>query len=338
MKKRVFQWALGLVFTLGLGACNQLFVEEDPENNFSNNFEILWKTLDQRYPFFEFKKINWDSIYQVYKPLAVSSKNDKEFFDRMAAMLSSLRDGHVNLRTPFDISTYKPYADADPNYSFDVLQRNYLGDYQITGNLINQEIDGVGYIHYRSFKDKILDSELDEVVGRFANLPGVVIDIRDNNGGNPENGLKMARRMISEPTHIYSYQNKTGPGRNDLGELKMVLLEPIKDRPMFKGRIVVLTNRTVFSAGSYFAAYMVGIPQAILMGDRSGGGSGVPAGHDLPNGWYFNFSSSIGYTVDGFNFENGVPVDIEVKMTSKDIALGKDPILERAIQYIKTGN
>ena len=329
---------LGLGLLLGLNSCNQLLIEEDPENTYSENFEILWTTMDQRYTFFEYKKINWDSIYRVYQPLAAGSVDEKEFFDHMAAMLNTLKDGHVNLRTPFDISRYQPYLEAAPNYSFDVLERNYLGDYRITGYLLNQEIEGVGYIHYKSFVNRILDSELDEVIKRFENLPGVIIDVRNNGGGNPENGLKMARRMISEPTHIYSYQNKIGAGRENLSELKKILLEPEPDKPKFKGRIVVLTNRGVYSAGSYFAAYIRGIPGAILMGDKTGGGSGVPAGHDLPNGWYFNYSSNIGYTVDGINFENGVPVDIEVSSPAEDLAKGKDPILERAIQYIKTGS
>lgn len=338
MNKNLQYLIAGLLVVFGLNSCNQLFIEEDPENSYSENFEVLWNTMDQRYTFFEYKKINWDSIYEVYQPLAASSTNEKEFFDHMAAMLNTLKDGHVNLRTPFDISRYQPYLDAAPNYSFEVLERNYLENYRITGFLLNQEIDGVGYIHYRSFVNRILDSELDEVISRFENLPGIIIDVRNNGGGNPENGLKMARRMITEPTHIYSYRTKVGPDKSELSELKKILLEPELDKPKFKGRIVVLTNRGVYSAGSYFAAYIRGIPNAILMGDKTGGGSGVPAGHDLPNGWYFNFSSTIGYTVDRINFENGVPVDIEVSATSEDLAKGKDPILERAIQYIKNGS
>lgn len=319
-------------------SCESLFIDSDPKSDYEENFNVLWNTLNERYSFFEFKKINWDSVGAVYRPLAIQAESDKELFDVMASMLNTLKDGHVNLRSPFDISRYSPYLEAAPNYSFDVLERNYLGKYRITGYLLNQEIQGVGYIHYKSFVNPILDSELDEVINRFKNLPGVIIDIRNNGGGNPANGLKMAARMIEERTKIYSYQLKNGPGANAFSEEKEVFLDPAKDLPKFPGRIVVLTNRAVFSAGSYFSAYIKGIPSAILIGDISGGGSGVPAGFELPNSWYFNFSSTIGYTVDGINFESGVPVDIVANMTNSDIAAGKDPILERAIQYIKTGN
>lgn len=325
---------MALIFLTG---CTQLWIEDDPKNTYPENFEVIWNTLDQRYTFFDYKKIDWDSVRTVFQPLAASSKTDEEFFDHMASMLNTLRDGHVNLRSQFDVSRYLPYLNAPANYSFDVLERNYLGNYRITGFLLNQEIEGVGYIHYRSFVNPILDSELDQVIDRFAELPGVIIDIRNNGGGNPENGLKMARRMISQPTHIFSYQNKIGPGRQDLSPIKEISLNPNADKKRFTGRIVVLTNRYVYSAGSYFAAYIKGIPNAVLIGDDTGGGSGVPAGFDLPNGWYFNFSSTIGYTVDGLNFENGVPVDIEASTLPEDIAAGKDPILERAIRYIKTG-
>lgn len=338
MTRRILLHFLIGVSFISFSRCTQVWVEDDPVNSYSQNFEILWNTMDQRYTFFDYKKIDWDSVKTVYEPLAASSKSNKEFFGHMATMLNTLRDGHVNLRTQFDISRYLPYLSAPANYSFEVLERNYLGNYNITGFLLNQEIDGVGYIHYRSFVNPILDSELDWVIDRFEGLPGIIIDIRNNGGGNPENGLKMARRMISESTQIYSYQNKIGMGHQDLSPLKEVYLEPEPGKKKFSGRIVVLTNRHVFSAGSYFSAYIKGIPNAILMGDNTGGGSGVPAGFDLPNGWYLNYSSTVGYTVDGLNFEDGVPVDIMVSTLPTDIASGKDPILERAIQYIKTGN
>lgn len=326
------------ILLLALTSCEQIFLDSPPKNTNTENFDVLWEVMKERYSFFDYKKINWDSIQTVYRPLAIQAKSETELYDIMAAMLNTLRDGHVNLRTPFDISRYSPYLEAPANYSFDVLERNYLRDYRITGFLLNQEINGVGYIHYRSFVNPILESELDQVVARFKDLPGVIIDIRNNEGGNPENGLKIAARLIKERTKIYSYQSKNGPGPEDFTSKKDVFLDPNTDSPHFEGRVVVLTNRKVYSAGSYFSAYIKGIEGAILMGDDTGGGSGVPAGYDLPNGWYFNYSSTIGYTVQGLNFEGGVPVDIPVEMTSEDIAAGRDPILERAIEYVKTGN
>ncbi|MDN3205332.1 S41 family peptidase [Algoriphagus sediminis] len=336
MKKLTGIWTLCIL--LVCGSCEQLFLDSQPDNSNAENFDILWEVMNERYSLFEYKKIDWDSVRNVYRPLALQAQTDTELYDVFASMLNTLRDGHVNLRTPFDISRYLPYLGEPANYSFDVLEQNYLGDYRITGFLLNQEIDGVGYIHYRSFATPILDSELNYVIDRFKDLPGVIIDIRNNEGGDPANGLKIMSRIIKERTKLFSYQLKNGPGTNDFSDEKEIFLDPDTENPSFNGRIVVLTNRAVYSAGSYFSAYTKALPNVPLIGDDTGGGSGVPAGYDLPNGWYFNYSSTIGYTVDGLNFEGGVPVDIRVEMTPEDIAAGRDPILERAIEYVKRGN
>ncbi|WP_439473403.1 S41 family peptidase [Algoriphagus formosus] len=336
MKKLTGIWTLWIL--LVCGSCEQLFLDSQPENTNAENFDILWEVMNERYSLFDYKKIDWDSVRNVYRPLALQAQSDTELYDVFASMLNTLRDGHVNLRTPFDISRYLPYLGEPANYSFDVLEQNYLGDYRITGFLLNQEIDGVGYIHYRSFATPILDSELNYVIDRFKDLPGVIIDIRNNEGGDPANGLKIMSRIIKERTKLFSYQLKNGPGTNDFSDEKEIFLDPDTENPSFNGRIVVLTNRAVYSAGSYFSAYTKALPNVPLIGDDTGGGSGVPAGYDLPNGWYFNYSSTIGYTVDGLNFEGGVPVDIRVEMTPEDIAAGRDPILERAIEYVKRGN
>lgn len=323
-----------LFFTLVLGSCELIWTEKDPENSYENNFEILWKTMDERYSFFEYKNIDWDASYQSYKNQAIQAKNDLQFFDILTQMLSELQDGHVNLRSPFDISRFQPYLDSPPNFNFDILERNYLQNSSLTGHLLNQEIQGVGYIYYRSFTSPIANFEIDTVINRFKNLPGIIIDIRNNEGGNPANGLKILSRIISKRTNIYNSQFKNGPGRTDFTEIEKVFLDP-HEGPTFTGKIVVLTNRKVYSAGSYFSAAIKNIDNAILMGDDTGGGSGVPAGFELPNGWYFNYSSSIGYTAQGLNFEFGVPVDIKVELNPIDLQNNKDTILETAISYIK---
>ncbi|MCR9084781.1 MAG: peptidase S41, partial [Cyclobacteriaceae bacterium] len=158
---------LTLAILLLCGSCEQLLLDPQPDNTNAENFDILWEVMNERYSLFDYKKIDWDSVRNVYRPLALQAQSGTELYDVFASMLNTLRDGHVNLRTPFDISRYLPYLGEPANYSFDVLEQNYLGDYRITGFLLNQEIEGVGYIHYRSFATPILDSELDFVVDRF---------------------------------------------------------------------------------------------------------------------------------------------------------------------------
>ena len=68
-----------------------------------------------------------------------------------------------------------------------------------------------------------------------------------------------------------------------------------------------------------------------IIGDRTGGGSGVPQGSELPIGWSINYSGSQGMTPDGVIFEDGTDPDIFVDMTAAGIEMGVDEILERAL-------
>src|SRR6202008_5177823 len=82
-------------------SCEEIFIERDLEDNPVESFDFLWSELDEKYSFFEFKNIHWDSVYQVYRPKVNHNMSREELFNVMAQMLNTLRDGHVNLRSEF---------------------------------------------------------------------------------------------------------------------------------------------------------------------------------------------------------------------------------------------
>lgn len=314
-------------------SCEKPFFGPDPANTPEENFEILWKTLDERYSFFEYKNVDWDSVYQAYRPRVRADMTERELWGLLTEMLDILKDGHINLRSESDIYFYPWYAGAPENFNRFFLEENYWGDFEITGSLFNTVIDSVGYVWYRSFNGPIQDEDLDYLADKFAGLKGLVIDIRNNEGGNPENGFRLARRFVDQRRHIYTTIYKNGPGRDDFTEPNPAFLEPEGKR--LADKVVVLTNRTTYSAGNFFAAMMKAFPNVTLIGDRTGGGGGAPVGWELPNGWAFNFSSSITWLPDGFIIEHGVEPDIRVDWAEEDRAAGKDTILEEALRWLQ---
>ena len=66
---------------------------KDPENN----FVVLWKTFNKRYPFFELRNVDWNKQYQFYRPKVDSKTSDDELFNIFCQMLDPLNDGHVEL-------------------------------------------------------------------------------------------------------------------------------------------------------------------------------------------------------------------------------------------------
>ncbi len=52
-----------LVLIGSLTAC----IDEEPRSNTpTDNFEALWQIMDERYCFFDYKQVDWDSIHSVY--------------------------------------------------------------------------------------------------------------------------------------------------------------------------------------------------------------------------------------------------------------------------------
>ena len=324
-----------ITLLLAMTACEDPFFDDDPSNDPITNFDIMWNTMNDKYVYFDYKNIDWDSIRAVYRPQVSLQMTDLDLYQLMENMLNTLRDGHVNLRSEFDISFYDGfYKNYPENFDFQLLEKHYLGNYKITGSLINSIIDSIGYIHYNSFNGLIRNEDLDFIVQRFNGLKGVIIDIRNNEGGDPANGFKFAERITDQRRHIYTTKYKSGPGKNDFTEPDMAFIEPA-GKYRFHQPIVLLTNRKTYSAGNFFTATLKAFPQVTVIGDQTGGGGGAPVGWELPNGWFFNFSTSISYLPNGFFIEDGIPPDVKVDISEKDLAEGKDTILESALNYFR---
>ena len=70
------------------------------------------------------------------------------------------------------------------------------------------------------------------------------------------------------------------------------------------------------------------------MGDRTGGGSGLPFSSELPNGWSVRFSACPVLDVNKQHTEFGIDPDIAVSITGEDIQKGRDTIIEAAIELL----
>ena len=325
-----------LAILIALTSCELLVMEDSPKNNQVNNFETLWKTLDERYSFFEYKNIDWDSVYSIYRPQIDNTISDDSLFQVCKNVLNSLQDGHVYLIGDKDIAFYPDfYLDYPANYNRDLLERNYYRDHdtKYTGPLRNALFGDIGYMYYGSFSLPISNDNLDDVLTRFKDTKGLIIDVRHNEGGDPQYAFKMLERIVNQRTHVYNTAYKTGPKRNDFAETAEVFVER-EGNVRYNKPVIVLANRLSYSATNLFVAMCKSIPNITIMGDYSGGGGGVPAGAELPNGWSYGFSSSILSMPDGFIIEHGVAPDIAIDLVPSDEINGIDTILEKALETL----
>ena len=334
--KNISFWLLALSSWLLLSCVDT----EERDDTATGNFEALWTILDEHYCFFDYKQkeygLDWNEVHEKYKVRVNDNMSSTQLFEVLCDMLGELRDGHVNLSSSMDYGRYWKWQESYPyNYS-DSLIRRYLGtDYKIASGLRYRVLDdNIGYIRCASFESGIGEGNLDEVLSYLLLCRGLIIDIRGNGGGDLTTAERLAGRFVQDKTLVGYMQHKTGTGHNDFSEMKEIYLEPSSNVRWHK-KVCVLTNRSVYSAANAFAVWMNCLPNVTLVGDHTGGGSGMPMNNSLPNGWNVRFSACPMYDANKQQTEFGIDPDMKVDLTN-DITIGsyRDDIIEAARELL----
>lgn len=308
--------------------------EEQFDNSPKGNFEALWKIMDEGYCFFEYKDIDWDAVYRKYEPMITEDMSQDGLFEVLGNMLGELKDGHVNLYSASDMSRYWSWHEDYPR-NFDILtiENRYLGNsYRIAGGMKYTILsDNIGYVYYEDFSRAVGEGNLDEMLAYFAPCNGLIFDVRDNGGGTLTYAERIAARFTNEKVHTGYIMHKTGPGHNQFSQPKPVYVEP-SNRIRWQKPVAVLTNRSAYSTTNEFANIMRYMPNAVLIGDRTGGGAGLPFTSELPNGWGVRFSASPHLDAEKNHIEFGIEPDIKIDLTSLTL---HDDIIEEARKTLK---
>lgn len=312
---------------------------EEYENTRSDNFECLWRLVDEHYCFFGSNDVDWNAVHDRYRQRADTAKTARSLFNICGEMLNELRDGHVNLSSSFDVSYYREWWSLYPqDFNLRTLQQYYLDMnwHTVCGMYYKILSDDIGYIYYHSFNYTVGDGNLTNVLNSFRNCKGVIIDIRNNGGGELSNVHTIVGHFI-EKKFIGSYTcYKTGPGHDDFSAPYGEVYKPCTGSKWLKP-VVLLTNRSCFSAANDFVAVMKSLPQVTVIGARTGGGGGMPFTYDLPIGWTVRMSVSPSYDSEMNLIESGIEPDVKVTSPDNELAQGKDRILDEAIKYLKEG-
>ena len=312
--------------------------EERPDTPMGN-FEALWHIIDEHYCFFDYKQhvygLDWQEVYNKYKVRVNDNMSSTQLFEVLCDMLGELRDGHVNLISSMDYGRYWAWHEAYPQNYSDTLERRYLGtDYRIAGGMSYRILDdNIGYIRYASFASPVGEGNMDDCFSYLALCRGLIIDIRNNGGGELTTAERLAARFVQEKTLVSYMQHKTGTGHSDFSQLEARYLEPSSNLRWHKG-VCVLTNRSVFSAANDFAVMMHALPNVKLVGDHTGGGSGMPMSSSLPNGWSVRYSACPIYDKNKQQTEFGIDPDVSVSLTDDATAAGIDLIIEKARELL----
>ncbi len=61
------------------------------------NFEFLWHTFNDYYAFFELRELDWQAVYEAYRPMVNENTTKVELDEIFESILDDIDDGHVGL-------------------------------------------------------------------------------------------------------------------------------------------------------------------------------------------------------------------------------------------------
>jgi hypothetical protein len=324
----------------------------DPERN----FESLWNTFHNRYPFFELRNVDWKEQYDRYRPKVTNKTSDDQLFDIFCQMLGPLNDGHIELKVKggWDQKTRYFNPEKKPRFYKEFTKREIKQLFKTTEKTLVGHGFGkpretkawmlrycrskkFGYIRIfelEGIKKQSLTVALNKIARDFRSLKGFIIDIRDNPGGEDSTAITIINRFCGQKCVAFHRKTKIGPAKSDFTPLKTWYLEP-QGEVQFTGPIVLLTCDSVFSGGEAFALAMKQLPHVTTLGDRTNGIFSYQLEKKLLNGWEYSLSYQVYLSADMVCYEGkGVPVDIELLNTKADIKNGIDPLITRAIEVL----
>ncbi|MBX2877446.1 MAG: S41 family peptidase [Saprospiraceae bacterium] len=316
-----------------------------------HNFEQLWHLFDRHYALFELKDIDWDSVYQAYRPLVTPKTSENELVGYFEQMLNPLKDGHVRL-TQADTNIvqlerrvcqfarqFRGRLGEFQQNTFDVLSQNGFAamvheipipGYQELGfeHLYSYtQSASLGYLRIVDCRDELRN--YDQILTELSNAKGLIIDLRYNLGG--EVGKEMASRFLQK-SKVYGYKKvKKLDGFSAPIPLQAKVAGQSYQKP-----IVILMNDATFSAAEEFVLVLVKEPHVQIIGSHSGGYFSDAFTYRLPNGIVAALSHEQYLDLDDQLLEDkGIQPHIQLENAIEDLKVNRDPVLEKAIEVLQ---
>ena len=195
--------------------------------------------------------------------------------------------------------------------------------------------DEIGYIRIDRLWNQQEDivQEFDVALDALLHKEGIILDLRQNGGGDSRIAEKIAGRFLDE-TFIYG-QDVFQQRLFKFAWRKSVNYSVKPRGEIYPGKLVVLTDYPVMSSAEWLVGSLVDSGRAIAVGRTTGGATGNPIQFLLPGG-VVRYSTASFYRPDGRIVEGqGYTPDIAVDWTITDYIKRIDPDIQAAISWIE---
>lgn len=187
--------------------------------------------------------------------------------------------------------------------------------------------EGIAYVHLSTFGDNTVGDLRQALRDRLADDPaGMILDLRGNGGGFLVSAIDVASEFIGKGVIL----------TERFGDAHEEAYSANGDGLALEIPLVVLIDGGSASASEIVAGAIQDHGRGWLVGERSYGKGSVQNWHALEDqAGAVRVTIARWFTPDGRSIEDGgLLPDIAVAMTEDDIAAGRDPQLQRAVELL----
>ncbi|MEM6830513.1 MAG: S41 family peptidase [Bacteroidota bacterium] len=367
---------------LWLASCNHPDIqkEETPES-FVELFDAFWHGINANYVFWDIDSTNWDQVYTKFHlkfdQLDIDNEDDvRHSISYFREITKFMIDGHASISFQHPLlfdSLIEPLFERKKSlglssraYDYQLLDTAYLdsgfsigSDFSniLNGNpltVITGTIDsniiffscnffGLSESYY-SLNDNIAKY----VIKRFFNLlekedsRGVIIDVRNNPGGDLADLNFLIGMFIDEPLTIGYSQYKNGVDRLSFTPWISAQINP-ETRKSIEVPIIVLGDNYSASLSEMVISAIQTMPKGVFIGETTFGATSPVIPFEIYNSGSFDINGFLNVRLSSGKFKNlnddifegrGVPPDVVVRHSSNNFFRGIDTQLTYCLQYL----
>lgn len=289
---------------------------------------------------FEERNIDWEVMYNEYRPRVHAHTSDHELFIILSEMIDPIEDGHIAIASPkygiFDSNRYFQERIDDELFDLEMIKDRYLvngfktdGMHYVYGNVLGTNIT---YIHFDQFRSTSV--RLNDMLKDYPHSEGYIIDLRHNNGGDVSFSFAFLGRFTNQDHMFLRSKTKNGKRYNDYTPWFEWYLR--KSGTFIDKPLVILTDRYTVSAAERMVMAAKTLPNATIIGDFTNGTFGTKISRQLANGWYISYSIQKVEMFDGKSYEGvGLGPDIWIKNDIHNMRANIDETLQAGIEHIR---
>lgn len=198
---------------------------------------------------------------------------------------------------------------------------------------------GGGYdvVEFEAFTQTITIDLMRALADRLRGSRGLVIDLRNNGGGEAEAMTEIASAFLPAGKNLGRFTDRTGRITFE-PQTRAALMMAANSITPFRAPVVILTSERTSSAAEIFVAAIKDARRATILGTSTCGCVlAIRRRHALPDGGELDVSEMDYRTASGARLEGaGVAPDKKIPLDIKDLRAGRDRALEQAIQFLKS--